>query len=29
MKICKNYINGEWVESVTGKTSPYLQPRKR
>ena len=26
MKICKNYINGEWVESVTGKTNPTYNP---
>ena len=21
MKLCKNYINGEWVDSVSGKTA--------
>ena len=26
MKICKNYINGEWVESVSGKTAPTYNP---
>lgn len=26
MTLCKNFINGEWVESVTGKTTPTLNP---
>lgn len=26
MKLCKNYINGEWVESVSGKTTPTFNP---
>ena len=26
MKICKNYINGAWVESVSGKTAPTYNP---
>ena len=26
MKLCKNYINGEWVESVSGKKSPTYNP---
>lgn len=26
MKLCKNYINGEWVDSVSGKTAPTYNP---
>ncbi len=26
MKFCKNYINGEWVESVSGKKAPTYNP---
>ena len=26
MKLCKNYINGEWVESLGGKTTPTYNP---
>lgn len=26
MKFCKNYINGEWVDSVSGKTAPTYNP---
>ena len=26
MQLCKNYINGEWVESVSGKKTPTYNP---
>ena len=29
MKLCKNYINGEWVDSVSGKTAPTYNPCHR
>ena len=26
MKLCKNYINGEWVDSVSGTFAPTYNP---